>query len=309
MNSSIINIESWFIPIDILIITFTIITIVLPILFLYLILFDKRCRTIPMMLVANSCLTAFVFGCTMLSSFIIILKNDLKQIYYPDSYCIFRAYISYATCAVFNYSFVLHALYQYSLVIYPRIVYWQKRQIQILFVFKTWILGFLCPIVFLFNNEIAYNYDNQVCQLPLRFSFSVIYISFSVYGIPVTMIIFIYFKLLKYVREITKNIASINILSRARRELKMVRHIVILVTILIGVGFVYAIFIIMSFFNSLPKYHFRIAYVFGSSSFLLVIITLFQFTDPLKISLRKLINRRPNRTAPIIILTKKKINV
>ncbi|CAF1408305.1 unnamed protein product [Adineta steineri] len=309
MNSSIINIESWFTPIDILIITFTTITIGLPILFLYLILLDKACHTIPMMLVANSCLTAFVFACTMFSSFIIMLRNDLERIYYPDSYCIFRAYISYGTCAVFNYSFVLQALYQYIRVIYPLVLFWQKRHIQILFVLKTWILGFLCPIIFLFTNEIVYNHDNQVCQLPLRFSFSVIYISSSVYGIPVTMIIFIYYKLLQYVREMSKNVTSINVLARARRELKMIRNIVILVTILIGVGFVYAIFIIMSFFNSLPKYHFRIAYVFGSSSFLLVIITLFQFTDPLKISLRKLINRRPNKIAPIIILTKKKINI
>ncbi|CAF1594022.1 unnamed protein product, partial [Adineta steineri] len=298
MNSSIINIESWFIPIDIIITTFTTIAIGLTILCLCLILFDKTCHTIHMLLVANSCLTAFLFGCAMLSSFIIMLINDLKQIYYPDSYCIFQAYISYATCAAFNYSFVLQALYRFILIMYPRILFWQKRQIQMLCICKSWILGFVCPIMFLFNNGIVYNYDNQVCQLPLRFSFSVIYISFTVYGIPVTLIIFIYFKLLRYVQETSKNVASINVLSRARRELKMIRKIVILISILIGVGFVYAIFIIMSFFNSLPKYHFRIAYVFGSSSFLLVIMTLFQFTDPLKISLRKVINIQSNTIVP-----------
>ncbi|CAF4057663.1 unnamed protein product [Adineta steineri] len=156
-----------------------------------------------MMLVANSCLTALVFGCAMLSSFIIILENDLERIYYPDSYCIFRAYICYATCAAFNYSFVLQALYRYILIIYPRVLFWQKRRTQILCICKSWILGFVCPIMFLFNNEVVYNYDNQVCQLPLRFSFSVIYISFTVYGIPVTLIIFIYFKLLRYILEIT----------------------------------------------------------------------------------------------------------
>ncbi|CAF0816650.1 unnamed protein product [Adineta steineri] len=259
-----------------------------------------------MMLVANSCLTALVFGCAMLSSFIIILENDLERIYYPDSYCIFRAYICYATCAAFNYSFVLQALYRYILIIYPRVLFWQKRRTQILCICKSWILGFVCPIMFLFNNEVVYNYDNQVCQLPLRFSFSVIYISFTVYGIPVTLIIFIYFKLLRYILEISKYITSINVLSRARREVKMVHHIVMLVSILIGVGFVYAIFIIMSFFDSLPKYHFRIAYVFGSSSFLLVLMTLFQFTDPLKISLRKLINRQPYRAIPTVIYTNRK---
>ncbi|CAF4326965.1 unnamed protein product, partial [Adineta steineri] len=163
-----------------------------------------------MLLVANSGLAAFLFGCIMLSSFIIMLINDLKQISYPDSYCIFQAYISYATCAAFNYSFVLQALYRYIFVIYPRVLFWQKRRTQMLFVFSTWILGFLCPVMFLFNNEVVYNYDNQVCQLPLRFSFSVIYISFTVYGIPITLIMFIYFKLLRYVQETSKNVASIS---------------------------------------------------------------------------------------------------
>ncbi|CAF4319931.1 unnamed protein product, partial [Adineta steineri] len=155
MNSSIIDIESWYIPIDIIITTFTTIAIGLTILYLFVILFDKACHATPMLLVANSCLTAFLFGCIMLSSFIIMLRNDLKQIYYPNSYCIFQAYISYATCAAFNYSFVLQALYRYIFVIYPRILFWQQRRTQMLFVFSSWVLGFACPIMFLFNNGIV----------------------------------------------------------------------------------------------------------------------------------------------------------
>ncbi|CAF4465752.1 unnamed protein product, partial [Adineta steineri] len=130
MNSSIVNIESWFIPIDIIITIFTTIAIGLTVLCLCLIIFDKTCHTIHMLLVANSCLTAFIFGCAMLSSFIIMLINDLEGIYYPDSYCIFQAYISYATCAAFNYSFVLQALYRYILIIYPRVLFWQQRRTQ-----------------------------------------------------------------------------------------------------------------------------------------------------------------------------------
>jgi hypothetical protein len=290
-NSSTIDIESWFIPFNILTIVLTILTVGLAGLFLFLILVDKQCHTIPMMLIANSCLTAFVFGCTMLACFIFILENDLKQIQYQDSFCIFRAYIAYATCGVFDYSFLLQALYRYVIVVYPSCLLWQLPRNQMLLIVLTWILGFLFPVVFLFTDEIIYNADNQVCQLPLRFSFSVNYIAFSVYTLPVLLILCIYMKLIRYVKQMSDRVTPVRILFRAERELKMVRRILILVIILIGVGFVYAIFILISFFTDPPKHHFRIAYVFGSVSFLLVIITLFLFTKPLKISIENKLNR------------------
>jgi hypothetical protein len=190
-NSTIIDIESWFIPFNILAILLTILTVVLAGLFLFLILIDKLCHTIPMMLIANSCLTALLFGCSMLACFIIILENDLEQIQYQDSFCIFRAYLAYATCSMFDYSFLLQALYRYVTVVYPNCSFWQFPRNQILLIVLTWILGFLFPVVFLFTDEIIYNVDNQVCQLPLRFSFSVNYLSFSVYTLPVLLIIFI----------------------------------------------------------------------------------------------------------------------
>jgi hypothetical protein len=98
-------------------------------------------------------------------------------------------------------------------------------------------------------------------------------------------------KLIRYVKQMSDRVTPVRILFRAERELKMVRRILILVIILIGVGFVYAIFILISFFTDPPKHHFRIAYVFGSVSFLLVIITLFLFTKPLKISIENKLNR------------------
>ena len=62
--------------------------------------------------------------------------------------------------------------------------------------------------------------------------------------------------------EMSKRVTTANILSRAQRELKMVRRTVILVTILVTACFPYALFLLLSFFNQAPKYHFRIAFVF-----------------------------------------------
>jgi hypothetical protein len=45
---------------------------------------------------------------------------------------------------------------------------------------------------------------------------------------------------------------------------------------------------------AIPKYHFRISYIFIDASYLFVMIALFQFTDPLKTSIMKKLNRQPN---------------
>ncbi|CAF0736388.1 unnamed protein product [Adineta steineri] len=63
---------------------------------------------------------------------------------------------------------------------------------------------------------------------------------------------------------------------------------------LIAFGLTYAIFVFMGFFTQPPKYHFRIAYIFINVSLVFILITLFKFTDPIKTSLMKITNRRPN---------------
>jgi len=112
--------------------------------------------------------------------------------------------------------------------------------------------------------------------------------------VPVGSIVLIYFRMVRYVKLTSKRAAPGNTLSRAQRELKMIRRKIRLISILLSAGLPYTIFIFMSFFNSAPKYSFRIAYVFIDVSLLFVIIVLFQNTDPVKTSLMKIINWRPN---------------
>jgi hypothetical protein len=69
--------------------------------------------------------------------------------------------------------------------------------------------------------------------------------------IPISLIVLIYFKLVRYVREISKHITTANPLVRAQRELKMVRRIVILVIGVTTIGFPYATFVFISFSYSL----------------------------------------------------------
>jgi hypothetical protein len=67
MNSTFNNktVESWFIPLDVIMIMCTTLSIIFAPFVLIIIITDKRCHTVPMMLVANSYLTALILGCGM----------------------------------------------------------------------------------------------------------------------------------------------------------------------------------------------------------------------------------------------------
>jgi hypothetical protein len=229
------------------------------------------------MLIANSCLAELLLASDMLWMVIFAFENDLKKIQYEDSLCSFRGYLSYSLCALQNYSYFLQAAYRYITIVHPTRLFWQSSRTQIFLISLTWIFSFLFAVPFIFTGEIIYNVENQICQLPLRFSFALIFVTLCLYIIPILMIIFIYLKLIRYVKRMSKRITPINILSRAKRELKMIQQIVLLVSILLMLGLPYITFILISFFTIPPKYHFRIAVIFVDISLTSIMIFLFKF--------------------------------
>ncbi|CAF3296354.1 unnamed protein product [Rotaria sp. Silwood2] len=298
-NLTTTNIESWFISIDIPIIVSTIIATLLAFIFLAIIVMNRTCRTVPLMLVGNSCLAAIFFQCTMLSMALFTLQNDIKQNVFEDSLCVFRGYMGYVTCFLQNYSYALQAIYRYISVIYPARVSWRSARFQAFLIGIKWIFSIFYSLPLLWTGEIIYNVNNQICQVSLRLSPIMVYTSFCIYMIPITIIMFVYYKLYRYVHERSKHVTPTNALFHARRELEMVRRIVFLIIILIILGLRYMIFILISFVTIPPKYHFRIAYLFVDISSVFVMIALFQFTEPIKTIVLKMKCVLPNAVTPI----------
>jgi hypothetical protein len=136
-------------------------------------------------------------------------------------------------------------------------------------------------------------------SVPLGFSFSILYAPLFIYIVPVHLVIFLYMRLVRFVRGMNQRVTPANTLSRAQRDLKMVRRVAILIQTLFISGFPLSLFIFLSFFNRTPKYHFRIGFIFNDASMLFVMIGLFQFTDSLKASVKKIMYSRPNIVLPI----------
>ena len=123
--------------------------------------------------------------------------------------------------------------------------------------------------------------DNQACILPFELSIPIIYNVTLVYLIPVSIIIVIYFKLVRYVHQVSTHATlSTQTLQLARRELVMVRRIIITISILLILGIPYTTFVIMSFVMKPPKYYYRIALFFSDLSQTFIMIVLFKFSKP-----------------------------
>jgi hypothetical protein len=202
--------------------------------------------------------------------------------------------MGYVVTVLQNYSYLLQAIYRYIIVVYPTRLSWQSARFQLLLICSTWILGFVFAIPYILTVTIIYDMNNQICQIPLRLDFLTIYNALGVYFIPVSLIILIYFKIVRYVKEMNKHITTANTLTRAQREVKMVRQIVILVNGVATIGFPYAILILLSFFTAAPKYDFRIAYIFVDVSLAFVMVALYKFTEPLRAFVEKRIGWRRN---------------
>jgi hypothetical protein len=187
-------------------------------------------------------------------------------------------------------------------IVYPTRLFWKSARTQMLLIILSWTWSFVFPIPFTLTGKIIYNINNQVCQMALGLSFFLIYGIHCAFIIPVMMTVFIYLKLVRYVKKMSKRVVLANTLFRAQRDLKMVRRIFILIIIIFISGFPMTLFIFLSFGNLAPKYHFRIGFIFFDESMLCVMIALFQFTDLLKASVRKFIYGRQNMVLPILIV-------
>jgi hypothetical protein len=72
-------------------------------------------------------------------------------------------------------------MYRYVTVVHPARHFCQSYRFQVCLIILTWIFGLVVFISFVFIGDIKYNPENQICQVPLRLSFTIFYTAFVIY--------------------------------------------------------------------------------------------------------------------------------
>ncbi len=280
--------ETWRIVVGISSIIPLVVAILLALIFLIIVIHNRTCRTVPLMLTCNSCIATIIFGSNMLAIAVFALHNDIKRRAFQDIFCTFRDYLGFLGTALLLYSFALQALYRYIIVVYPARVSWHSVRVQGTLACLCWFFCIVSLLPWLLLGISTYDVDNQACILPFGFSVPIIYNVILVYFIPVTIIILIYFKLVRYVHQLnTHSALSLKAVQICRRECVMVRRIIIIISILLILGIPYTTFLFISFVTKPPKYYYRIALFFSDLSQALVMIILFKFSKPVMDVVRK----------------------
>ena len=287
-NITLTHCETWRIVVGILSIIPLVVAIILALVFLIIVINNKACHTVPLMLTCNSCIAAIIFGSNMLGSAVFALQNDVKRRAFEDTFCTFRDYLGFVGTALLLYSFTLQALYRYIIVVYPTRVSWHSARVQGTLVCLSWLFCIVSLLPWLLMGTSTYNVDNQACILPFGFSVPIIYNVTLVYLIPVTIIPFIYFKLVRHVHLLhIRSVLSLQTVQICRRELVMIRRIMITISILLIPGMPYMIFLFISFARKPPKYYYRIALFFLDLSQALIMIVLYKYSKPVMDVVRK----------------------
>ena len=283
-NTSTLTIEYWYIPLDIFRLLCIIITTILSLTCLLLIVLNKTCRTVPMMLVGNTCLAQLICVCTSFILLLFTFKNDWKQIQFEDSLCKFRGYINYSITVIQNSSYNLQSIHRYLIIVHPSLRFYRSFRFQLILIILLWIFAFLVILPLFYFDQIEYNIDNQICQVPIRLSFGMIYLTLLVYVVPNVFINVIYSKLIRHVHRMNERMKRICLLSRRKRELKMIKTIVTMNTILVILAIPSVIFLLISCFTTIPKWHFRLTFLFTDLCTTALIIVVLKTNESVRIA-------------------------
>lgn len=183
-----------------------------------------------------------------------------------------------------NYSYNLH---RYLIIVYPSLRLYRSYRFQLVLILLLWIFGFVVLIPLFYFDQIEYNIDNDICQVPIRLSWGMMYLIIVVYLIPNVLVNVIYWKLIRHVHRMNERMKRICLLSRRKRELKMIKTIVTINTILVIFSVPSVIFLLISCFTTIPKWHFRILFFFTDLCTTALIIVVLKTTEPVRNAVMK----------------------
>ncbi|CAF1299714.1 unnamed protein product [Adineta steineri] len=276
---------------SILMVICSIFGIICAFLFIIIVLTHRQCHTLTILLVFNSTIAGLIANTTCISQAIYQLLDVAN-----DSLCTVRGLFLQAGTGVLYHTLCVQALYRLFVTVYSARRSLQTTRFIILVVVIQWIFSISFGLPILFTGHITYQQGSRICQVSLEDTIGFIYFASIIFFIPLIMIVYIYFRIVKYMKDnpfSTTNRSTINGQQRHQSELRLIRRILTLVIILFILGFPYFLFYLLIHLHIVSPWSYmpRISYLFitfgQSASMLINLIT----TDDVKKSLINIIRK------------------
>lgn len=185
------------------ILTFSIVGFFIGFLDVFIIVRNQRYRTVPNLLVCNTCIVAILFFCNTMASCIAGFQQSWAM---NPSTCVLRAYCLVLFCNAFIYSYMIQSISRFFFIIYYQKLYLCTWSIHWYMIISVWIISIVLPIKPLYVGAYIYQSESRLCIPTPRSLPSALCIIILGFLIPHHSIMFSYIYIVRRVRSLSSRI-------------------------------------------------------------------------------------------------------
>jgi hypothetical protein len=297
---------SWYFIIDGVIMASSLIGLMNSLIFLVTVIaFRRQCYSAVNVIASNIQVAIFVSSFINLFSIVSALKGDLFHSIQFDSWCVWRSYFMYGGIANIYYSFVIQSFYGFLRVMYPAKARYSSVRLLCVMILVEWILTHGLMLFLPLGNFIHFEINSGMCFVPLS-DYRIIWLmTIFIYMPPFNLIACVYLRLALFVKRSRTRSFVVNTVN-ARRELELIKRMVLVLSIFSVSAIPYSIYAILAFAKEsiLPIYQYRIIVLFNAMALAVASITILLQTSTVRQTIvSRIISREKHRVQPILLTT------
>ncbi len=193
-----------------------------------------RLHTVNHLLICNTCAALILFSMAHINNYVFLIFIPWET---SDLGCRWRAYVTYVGMAGTSYSYMIQAISRFFFSVLRVKYRWLTTfKIHYILIFIQWILVFIIISPTVITKDIHF-IQYMICFVPSTRLLHIIYAVVVYYIIPVLIIIIIYIYIYYCIRRKKSNATTVgNSLLSQKRDLEVLRNIIILISICLSGG-------------------------------------------------------------------------
>lgn len=193
-----------------------------------------RLHTLRHLLICNTCVASILYCLVQSINYIFLLFLPDQT---SDVGCRWRGYFSYVTIAGVAYSFLIQAISRLFISTFSAKHRWLTTfKVHYFLIGIQWCIAICSPLSAVITQDIHFR-PGALCWVPLKKILHAIYTYFAFYIIPLVPIFIIYAYIYYRVRQSKKRATTlIRTINNEKRDLELLRNIVILLVIYLAGG-------------------------------------------------------------------------
>ncbi len=200
------------------------ISILLSLIIIYLILSTKTLFTPTNVLVCNTCVTTFFFLITSIVEISVFYYGIVTS----DFWCKIQAYLNFIFLTSLIYSYVIQAISRLFFTMFYKYRYLLNYKCHFMLIICQVIISCLIPLPNIITQAIEFR-PLKLCITPMKYLFQVFFFHIFLFFIPFIVVTIIYIMILR--RAIQSSLNVHHSWLRIRRDVELVRNILIILTI------------------------------------------------------------------------------